>query len=283
MSVTTADDFLGGRITVIQPKSGHRAGSDAVFLAAAVPARKGELVLDAGSGVGVAGLCLLARVPGIEVTAVEIDAKLCALATKNAARNGCDEKFRIVNADVTSPGKALRAAGLASESYNHVLANPPFHAEGKVRAAPHRGRAVAHVMGEDALSAWMHFFAATTAPKGLLTLIHRPESLGELLHLLEGRFGDIAVFPLFPKDGAAAVRIIVQGRKGSRAGLGLLPGLVLHHADGSYTAEAEAVLRGGEGLDLGRSNKRKGRRLGGKGGSPLSPEREEPSRAGKVR
>jgi tRNA1(Val) A37 N6-methylase TrmN6 len=128
----------------------------------------------------------------------------------------------------------------------------------------------------------MHFFAATTAPKGLLTLIHRPESLGELLHLLEGRFGDIAVFPLFPKDGAAAVRIIVQGRKGSRAGLGLLPGLVLHHADGSYTAEAEAVLRGGEGLDLGRSNKRKGR-LGGKGGSPLSPEREEPSRAGKVR
>jgi tRNA1(Val) A37 N6-methylase TrmN6 len=88
------------------------------------------------------------------------------------------------------------------------------------------------------------------APKGRLTLIHRPDSLGELLGHLKGRFGDIAVFPLFPKRGEPAVRIIVQGRKGSRAGLKLLPGLVLHEADGSYTDAAEAVLRGGEALAL---------------------------------
>jgi tRNA1(Val) A37 N6-methylase TrmN6 len=282
-SATTADDFLGGRVTALQPKSGHRAGSDAVFLAAAVSARANERVLDVGAGVGVAGLCLMTRVPSVEVTAVEIDAKLCALAADNAARNGFDEKLHIVNADVTAPGKTLRAAGLASESYDQVIANPPFLVAGKVRAAPDRGRATAHVMEKGALAAWMRFFAALAAPKALLTLIHRPDCLAELLRLLDGRFGDIAVFPLFPRQGEPATRIIVQAQKGSRAGLRLLPGLVLHRESGSYTAEAEAVLRGGQGLDLGGAHIRKGRRPGGKGGSPLTPEREEPSRAGKVR
>ncbi len=279
----TTDDFLGGRIGVLQPKGGHRAGSDAVFLAAAVPARAGMRALDVGAGVGVAGLCVLARVLNIELTAVEIDGKLCALAANNASRNGFGGKVSVVNADVTAPGKTLRAAGLLSESYDQVIANPPFHAEGKVRAAPDRGRATAHVMDRGGLAAWVRFFAAMAAPQALLTLIHRPDRLAELLRLLEGRFGDIAVFPLFPKQGEPATRIIVQAEKGSRAGLSLLPGLVLHQENGSYTAEAEAVLRGGEALDLGRSKNRKGRRLGGKGGSPLSPEREEPSRAGKIR
>lgn len=262
-SATSTDDFLGGRISIVQPRGGHRAGSDAVLLAAAVPAQAGERVLDIGAGVGVAGLCLLARVPGIAVTAVEIDPGLSALAAQNSRRNGFTERFEVVNANVTSPGKTLRAAGLKRESYHQLIANPPFHAEGKVRTAPDAARATAHVMGAGGLAAWLRFFAAMAAPNGLLTLIHRPDCLGELLALLDGRFGDIAVFPLFPKGGEPATRIIVQARKGSRAGLSLLPGLVLHEEDGRYTETAEAVLRGGEALALRGSPKRKGRRLGG--------------------
>lgn len=250
---TSTDDFLGGRISIVQPRRGHRAGSDAVFLAASVPARKGERVLDAGAGVGVAGLCLMARVPGVEVTAVEIDAALCALAAENAARNGFAAQFEVVNANVTSPGRALGALGLKRESYDHIIANPPFHAEGRVRPAPDRGRASAHVMGDEDLACWMRFFAAMAAPDALLTLIHKPDCLGTLLDLLDSRFGDLCVFPLFPKTGESAARIIVQGKKGSRARLSLLSGLVLHEEDGSYTLEAEAVLRSGEALDLGRS------------------------------
>ena len=246
----TLDDFLGGRISVLQPEAGHRAGSDAVFLAASVPARASQRVLDAGAGVGVAGLCLLARVPDLEVTAVEADASLCALAAGNAARNGVAARFRVVEADVVAPAEALRAKGLMRESYDHVMANPPFHVEGTVRPAPDSGRAFAHVMGDGALEDWVRFLATMAAPKGFLTLIHRPDSLTNLLKLLERRFGDIAVFPLFSKGDEPATRVILQGRKESRAGLKLLPGLVLHEPDGRYTAKAEAVLRGGEGLQL---------------------------------
>jgi tRNA1(Val) A37 N6-methylase TrmN6 len=260
---STTDDFLGGRITIVQPKSGHRAGSDAVFLAAAVPAQTGARVLEAGAGVGVAGLCLLARVPDLALTAVEIDQDLCALARDNVARNGFADRFAGIAADVTAPAKVLREAGLVREGYDHVVANPPFYAEGAVRAAPEPARAAAHVMGHGQLARWVRFLTTMAAPKATLTLIHRPEHLSELLALLEGRFGDVAVFPLFPKANEPATRIIVQGRKGSRASLRLLPGLVLHDESGAYTAQAEGVLRGGEALHLVAPQKRKGRRPGG--------------------
>jgi tRNA1(Val) A37 N6-methylase TrmN6 len=258
----STDDFLGGRLSIVQPCNGHRAGSDAVFLAAAVSAKTGERVLDVGAGVGVAGLCLLARVPGVEVAAVEIDPALATLAAANAERNGFAERFEVVTADVTSPGKVLRAAGLVPESYHHLIANPPYYNEGRVREAPDAARAAAHVIGQGGLAAWMRFFAAMAAPNALLTLIHRPDCLGELLALLGGRFGDIAVFPLFSNRAEPATRIIVQAKKGSRAGISLLPGLLLHEEDGRYTVEAEAILRHGEALRL-RPAKEKGRRLGG--------------------
>jgi tRNA1(Val) A37 N6-methylase TrmN6 len=257
--VTSTDDFLGGRISVVQPRKGHRAGSDAVLLAASVPARAGERVLDIGAGAGVAGLCLLARVRGLDVTAVEIDPGLAALSARNAAANGFAGRLRSIAADVTSPGKALAAAGLKREFYHHLIANPPFYAERSVREAPDSARATAHVMREGDLAAWVRFFAAMAAPNGVLSLIHRPDCLGELLALLEGRFGAVAVFPLFSRTCEAATRIIVQAKKGSRAGSSLLPGLVLHDAGGGYTEAAEAVLRGGAALNLRGSSGGKGR------------------------
>lgn len=249
-TATTADDFLGGRIEVVQPTAGHRAGSDAVFLAAAVRAGAGARVLDVGAGVGVAGLCLLARVPQIHLTAVEIDERLCALAAENAKRNGFGKRFAVVEADVTAPGNTLEEAGLDREGYDHVMANPPFYAEGAVRAAPHKGRAAAHVMPAGELELWVRFLTTMTAQKGTVTLIHRADFLGGLLHLIGDCFGGTTVFPLFPRVGEPATRVIIGGRKGSRAALRLSPGLVLHGPDGAYTDEAEAVLRGGKPLAL---------------------------------
>lgn len=250
MGAASTDAFLGGRIGVVQPRTGHRAGSDAVFLAAAVPISAKDRVLDAGAGVGVAGLCVLSRVPAVTVTAVEIDARLCALAETNAESNGFAGRFKAVNADVTWPAKKLASAGLVRESFTHVIANPPFHAEGAVRAAPDPARAAAHVMRAGELAVWIKFLTAMTRPKGLVTLIYPAEHLGVLLHELEGRFGEVKIFPLFPKAGAPATRIVLQGHKGSRAAPKLLQGLVLHEANGGYSDAAEAVLRGGEALPL---------------------------------
>ena len=250
---TTQDAFLGGRLQIAQPRKGHRAGSDAVFLAAAVPAKPGQSVLDAGAGAGVAGLCLLARVPDARVTAIEIDASQGALALVNAERNGFSGRFEAIAADLTAPAKALETAGLVREGYDHVLANPPFYEEGSVRATPDTARKTAHVMGRGELERWVRFLTTAAAAKGTVTVVHRADQLGLLLELLEDRFGDLAVYPLFPQTDEPAGRVIVQGRKNSRAKMRLLPGLVLHEPGGAYTKEAEAVLRGGAALSLQRS------------------------------
>lgn len=247
---TTADAFLGGRIEILQYKTGHRGGSDAVFLAAAVPARAGERVLDAGTGAGTAGLCLLARVPGIDVAGVEIDKSQCALARQNAERNRFSDRFRAIEADVTAPGKVLGTAGLVREGYDQVIANPPFYGAGSVRAAADASRASAHVMPDGELERWVRFLTTMAGPHATLTLIHRAESLCPLLEVLKDRFGGLAIYPLFPRRGVPAARVIVQGRKNSRASARLLPGLVLHEDGGAYTAEAEAVLRSGAALNL---------------------------------
>ena len=251
--------------------SGHRAGSDAVFLAAAVPARAGDRVLDIGAGVGVAGLCLLARVPGVDVTAVEIDAKLCG-----ACRAECRaEWFRATSsasstADVTAPGKSLRAAGLHARRLRSAHRQPALPCRRQSKSSAGCRRAPPRMScATGGLAAWMRFFAAMAAPKGLLTLIHRPDCLGELLAPARRAVRRRRRLSALSRGAAKpATRIIVQAEEGKpgRAQPSARASSCMRQI-GSYTEAAEAVLRGGEALDLGRS-KNKGRRLGGKGGSP---------------
>src|SRR5437763_65684 len=86
-SACTEDAFLGGQLRLRQLKSGHRAGHDAMLLAAATPARRGDRVVDFGAGVGAAGLAVARRVAGIDLVLVEIDEELAKLARVNATAN----------------------------------------------------------------------------------------------------------------------------------------------------------------------------------------------------
>lgn len=246
----TDDAFLGGKIKLLQPAKGVRAGIDAVFLAATVPAKKSQKVLEAGIGSGAAGLCLAARVPGLELTGVELNPDAAALARRNAARNGFERCTRIIEADVTAKAALLVGQGIAPDHYHHVLANPPFYETGTGNLSPLPGKSAAHAHGAGELLAWITFLVRCLRPRGTLTLVHRPEALGEILNGLAGRAGDVRVCPLFPRSGAPAHRVLVQAVKASRAPFRLLPGLALQGDDGQYCPAAEAVLRHGEAFEL---------------------------------
>src|SRR5258707_8944663 len=105
----TEDAFLGGQLRLRQPRSGHRAGHDAMLLAAATSARSGDRVVDFGAGVGAAGLALAKRVAGIELVLVEWDQSLADLARANAASNAIAADVIVL--DVTSAADAFAAVG----------------------------------------------------------------------------------------------------------------------------------------------------------------------------
>lgn len=244
----TADTVLGGRVRLAQPRIGHRAGHDAVLLAAAVPAGAGDRVLDLGAGVGTAAFCLAARVPVGYLTLVEIDPELAALAEQNAAANGLGNRTRILVMDALTRGAPREKAGLLVGAIDRVMTNPPFHDAPRHRGSPGAARRLAHSGGDDMLAGFLRTAVAVLRPGGTVTLIHRADRPEALIAAMKGRFGGITLRPVHPKPGASAVRLIATGTKGSRAPTAILPGLVLQDGEGHPTPEAEAVLREGQGL-----------------------------------
>jgi tRNA1(Val) A37 N6-methylase TrmN6 len=211
-----------------------------VLLAAAVPARPGERVLEGGTGSGAALLCLAARVAGLHGVGVERDPVLAALARANAAANGFDG-IGVVTGDLT----VLRPDGV----FDHALANPPWHGAGTASPEPLKETAKRGAPG--LIAAWARHLAAPLRHRGTLSLIVAAPALpATLAALAAAGCGSPAVLPLWPRQGRPAGLVLVQGIKGGRGPCRVLAGLVLHAEGGGFTAAAEAVLRGGAALAL---------------------------------
>ena len=247
---TTDDAILGGRLRLIQQRRGHRIGHDAILLAAATGARTGDHVVDLGSGVGAAGLALATRIPEVNVTLVEIDPALAALASKNIERNGLKARARVAVLDVSGPSDAFAAAGLEPGSADRVMMNPPFNDPVRQNVSPDAVRRAAHSAEPDLLSDWIAAASWLLHSAGTLTMIWRADGLSEVLAALPSHFGAIAILPVHGRAGQPAIRVIVRATKTSRAPLALLPGLTLNDVTGRPTVEAERVLRHAESLAL---------------------------------
>jgi len=230
----TADRFLDGRVVVKQPAQGFRAGLDAVMLAAAVPARAGGDALELGAGAGTVSLCVARRVEGARVTGIEIDVSLALLANTNAKANGMAEHVTFTAAD------ALALPAHLKRPFDHVFCNPPFHGD-EGEAPPDDAKARA-VQDRGKLAAWITAGVKRTVSGGTFTMILRADRLAEAMATLPDR--GLTLFPLWPRASEPAKRIILQLRQGAKNPLRMLPGFVLHDADGKYTPEADAVLRG---------------------------------------
>ena len=242
------DAFLGGRLRLRQPKSGHRAGHDAVLLAAATPAKSGQRVVDFGAGVGAAGLAVATRVAGIKLVLVEIDDSLAALARHNAALNEINAET--IALDVESDAGAFATAGLPPDSVDVVLMNPPFNDPARHRASPDAARELSHVATADTLANWTHAARRILKSGGVLSLIWRADGLAEVLKALGRGFGGLEILPVHADAASPAIRILLRAVKGGKAPLLLQAALVLNDASGTPNKYVEDILAGKAGLPI---------------------------------
>ena len=246
MTDLTCDEFLGGKLRLWQPKVGYRAGVDPLLLAASLPVQAGQTVLDIGCGIGTAGFAVMARVPGVAVTGIEVQPLYAELARRNVVETGL--ALDVVEADFAS-----RPLQLRERSFDHVIANPPYFDRKASVAGPDGGRERA--MGEDTpLAAWVAYAAKRAKPKGYVTFIHRAERLPELLAAMAENLGSLQALPLTPRTGRESQLVLVRGRKGGRAAFRLHAGLLVHEGPGhagdreNYTPLFQQVLKAGAAL-----------------------------------
>lgn len=257
----TARHFvLAGKVILHQnTEGGHRAGLDAVMLAASVKSEPDTAlhVVDLGAGVGTAGLCVAARCDTAHVVLVENDPATLRLTRStllDPENMHFSKRATVLAADIALRGNARRDAGLLPNMADHVIMNPPYWMKAKVRPSPDPQRIAAHILDDDGLNPWFRTAASIVKPGGGLSVIFPTEGLEDILSAMRGRFGAITVFPLYKGAHEAASRVIVTGIRASRAPMRLLPGLILHeeqkcgHTRREWTPQANAVLNGEAGL-----------------------------------
>jgi tRNA1(Val) A37 N6-methylase TrmN6 len=231
----TIDSFHRGRFHLVQPLGrGHRAGMDAMLLASLVAddRRRGRpcRVADLGAGAGAAGMAVAARLADAEVLLVERAPEMAEFARRSLAlpqNADLSARVSILEADVSLAGRARIAAGLESDAFDHVIMNPPFN-NGADRRTPDALKAEAHAMIDGLFEAWIRTAGAILRPGGQVSLIARPESIGEIVAACERRFGGLEITPLLAREGENAVRILVSAIKQSRARLALRAPLLMH-------------------------------------------------------
>jgi tRNA1(Val) A37 N6-methylase TrmN6 len=230
----TIDAFHRGRFFLVQPKGrGHRAGMDAMLLAAMIGEDRSQRVADLGAGAGGAGLAVASRLAQSHVTLVERSSEMLAYAEKTLAlpQNAhMKDRINLIAADVTLTGKARHAAGLIDNSFDHVIMNPPFN-DGRDRTTPDSLKAQAHAMSLDLFEGWLRTAGAIVRPGGQVSLIARPQSVADIIAACGKRFGGIEVTLIHPREGESAIRLLLTAIKGSKARLAFRSPLIMHGAD----------------------------------------------------
>lgn len=249
LTAETIDAFHYGRFHLVQPKGrGHRAGMDAMLLAALVPMDASGRLADLGAGAGAAGMAVAARSPGMHVSLVERSAWMAGYARRSLAlpQNAAfAARVEVIEADVTLLGKARVAAGLRDEVFDHVVMNPPFNEEAD-RPTPDAIKAEAHAMVPGMFESWIRTAGAIMKPGGQLSLIARPSSVAAIIDACGRRFGGLQITPLHPREGEDAIRILVTAVKGSRARLAMRSPLLMHDGPGHAFAPLVKALNNGE-------------------------------------
>jgi tRNA1Val (adenine37-N6)-methyltransferase len=237
----TTDSLFGGAIKVMQEKNGYRFSIDALLLGGFVWLRKGERVIDLGTGVGIIPLILGKRGNGaLEIVGVEVQEKLAKLARRNVHINGFNGLITIYHGDI----KTLKN-NFSASSFDVVVTNPPYYRVASGRINPHNQKAIArHEITctiDDILGAASYLLRTG----GRIFVIFPANRSITLFNCLRA----VSLEPkklrwVHSRRGEGAKFALVEAYKTRGEGVEVLPPLFIYSHQGTYSKELERLYSG---------------------------------------
>lgn len=233
----SSDKVLGGAISLLQPKKGFRVGIDSILLSSSI--KNFTSCLELGSGSGVISICLARRILNSKIIGVENNKLLIEIANRNLINNDLNSsKINFYHFDVIGE----KFSKIYNDFFDQVVMNPPYFNKANINLSKNYNKATAKYLDASSLNDWIEVAYKKLVKKGYLNFVYRTGALSNVFSLLDSKWGDIRIFPLWPKMRKQSKLFLIQARKDSKAETKLLPGLILHNEDGSYTNDCNNVL-----------------------------------------
>jgi len=214
------DEFLDGRLRLIQSARGYRFSIDAILLAQFVTIKPRDVVVDLGAGCGIISLILLLEKPVGYVIALEIQKHLVDQAVRNAALNGVMDRMGVLLGD-------LRQVPLGRSIADVVVCNPPYRRPGSGRVNPDFERAIARHEIMASLNDILSAANSVLKPKGRVAVIYPAGRLVDLIVRMRAfDFEPKRIQVVYPSMEEESKLVLVEGVRGGKGGVKVLPPLI---------------------------------------------------------
>lgn len=243
----TKDAIMGGKIIIKQPSKGYRVGIDAILLASLVEANDGDKVLDMGAGVGSISLCLLKRLPLLNVTSIEKNTVYFNTSKENKDINTFAQHYTPILFDIVDYKNSSNVHKELKEAFFDVIvSNPPYYCADSNNISPSPLKKVANTESSAKLQDFINAAYYFLKHQGSLYMIHNSNRLSEIVNLAtSNKWGGITVYPIYSFVNSKALRVIIKMQKLSKAETIIENPIIVHNQDKSYTKTIKLIIEEG--------------------------------------
>ena len=227
------DDLQCKGYHIIQDPARFCFGMDAVLLSGFAKAKKGEKVLDLGTGTGIIPILMAAKTEGESFTALEIQEESADMARRSVSYNHLEEKVKIVTGDIKDASKIFGAS-----SFDVITTNPPYMIGSHGENSPSEAKAIARHEVLCNLDDILRESARLLNPKGRFYMVHRPFRLAEIMSkMVEYKIEPKRMRLVYPYIDKEPNIVLIEGLRGGKSRMTVEPPLIVYKEPGIYTDE----------------------------------------------
>ncbi len=227
------DDLQRNHYRIIQKKEGFCFGMDAVLLSGFARVKKGEHVIDLGTGTGIIPILLEAKTEGEYFAGLEIQEEMADMADRSVKLNGLGEKIKIVQGDIKEASQRYGKA-----SFDVVVSNPPYMSDTHGLKNPNMPKAIARHEVLCTLEDVVKEASLLLKAGGRFYMVHRPRRLAEIIPMLrQYRLEPKRMRMVHPFIWKQANMVLVEAAKGGGAMMKIEAPLIIFQGPGIYSEE----------------------------------------------